>query len=517
MRQPQRDILVLPGELPDADLVGALGTDLGAGIAPLHLDLQSHGQGAAFEMLDTHPGSVRRAGQLLLRSGGTLFLLAETGGLTWQDASRDQNFVAQMAEGPVRSALRHVPPLRSLRGAGTGTIRHRDLSVTDDEGKTRARARLVSLVPAGGGRAVTIAALQPLRGYDAALDRLRAHLGAVAGGGAETIPDLASTLFPDRDRYDAKPAIAIDAGDPALDVATAIIAAYLEVARRNEAGIVADHDTEFLHDHRVALRKVRSVLSLLKGVHSDARNAQLRRMASDLMAPTGRLRDLDVYLLARDDYFAMLPPSLHPGLELLFEMFLKERRKAHRALSVRLRSEGYRAAISALQRAVAAPDPAARGPLAEAAVGPYASGLIWRRYRKVCRLARAITDETPDAEVHELRIGCKKLRYLMEVFAPLYPGGAMKPILKPLKRLQDNLGLFNDYSVQQAFLQDVMEHHDRLDHRQDLALAQSIGALIAVLHERQMQERARIMSSVTDFVDAGFRDRCRALFHDKEG
>ncbi len=71
--------------------------------------------------------------------------------------------------------------------------------------------------------------------------------------------------------------------------------------------------------------------------------------------------------------------------------------------------------------------------------------------------------------------------------APLLPNDEIRSVLKPLKRLQDNLGLFNDYSVQKAALGDFMQAHEPIGHRQDLVLAQSIGGLITVLHDRQAE------------------------------
>ena len=43
---------------------------------------------------------------------------------------------------------------------------------------------------------------------------------------------------------------------------------------------------------------------------------------------------------------------------------------------------------------------------------------------------------TPDELVHELRIQCNKLRYLMEFFMNLYSGKTIKPLIKSLKGLQ---------------------------------------------------------------------------------
>ncbi len=58
----------------------------------------------------------------------------------------------------------------------------------------------------------------------------------------------------------------------------------------------------------------------------------------------------------------------------------------------------------------------------------------------------------PDEAVHQVRIQCKKLRYLVEFFSELLPAEETEHIEKQLRRLQNTLGLFNDYSVQQRSL-----------------------------------------------------------------
>ena len=495
-------------------LAGALAEDvLGPQVGTLDLDVTVL-ESAPFDLLDDFDGSIRAAGQVLIQTGPCLILHDEDGALA-QKAGRPGTLVADLAAGPVRAALREVSPLRSLLSMGSGTLRQRQLSLTDDEGKTQVRAQLTTLQPKGKGVPVTFAALQGLRGYDSARDALRRHLEAAAPG-ADSLAAVPGLLFPDHVPYTAKPAIPVAGDDPAWRVANAIVTAYLQVARRNEAGIVADHDTEFLHDYRVTLRKIRSVVSLFKGVYAEAQTTELKQATSELMAPTGRLRDLDVYLLARDDYFAMLPPSLHEGLGLMFTMLEKERRRAQKAVAADLTSAGHDRAMAGLQALFATPDRPLKGPEADRPVRDYARQLIWKRYRKACKIARGITAQTPDAQIHELRIVCKKLRYLIEFFAPLFPPEAVKPLLKPLKKLQDTLGLFNDYSVQQVALRDFMQAHEPIGQKKDLILAQSIGALIAVLHVRQTEERARIMSRFSRFDSAEIRAQFRTLFHGKD-
>lgn len=467
-----------------------------------------------FVLLDCHDESIRKIDRALMETGETLTLLSNSEVLT-QPGKGSGRFVADLADGPTKRALKGTSPLRSLLVVGSGMLNHAQLALVDDEGKTHARADLTVLTPDGAGRTVTLVSLQGLRGYDKALPALSAYLRGPAPEKDHGIADLADMLFPEHESYDPKPETAIAPDEIAYDAANDIIRTHLAVARRNEVGIIADHDSEFLHDYRVALRKIRSVISLFRGSYGDAQTADLKRRFSDLMAPTGRLRDLDVYLLGRDAFYDLLPESLHDGLRLMFDIFTRERRREHRKFVKLLQNPQYRIALAELEVLFAQGSGPEPGPEAAHPAQDYACGLIWHRYRKVCKIAARITEETPDEEVHELRINCKKLRYLIELFAPLFPRGRLKALLSPLRELQENLGLFNDYSVQQAALQDFLAHHPLKAQQDERAMATSIGALIAILHQRQAQERARVVKSFEAFDSPATRREFASLFRRK--
>ncbi|MCA0873299.1 CHAD domain-containing protein [Seohaeicola saemankumensis] len=468
-----------------------------------------------YVLLDCFDQSIRRSGAVLIEAAGQLTLIGRDGRTVVQPATRTGNFVGDLEPGPVRRALGMVPELRSLLEIGTGKFRQSRLALIDGEQKTHARARFLTLRPETASSVseeaeITLASVQGLRGYDKAYRALRKKLGA------EVKDDgVASALYGGPVAYIAKPDIKMTGDEPAFQAASDIISAYITVARQNEPGIIADYDTEFLHDYRVALRKIRSVLSLFKGVYGDAETEMLKSEFSELMVPTGRMRDLDVYLLDQDHYFEMLPETLHSGLTKMFDLFSKERQAGLRAFTRRLRSSGYNKKILVLAARFADRDTLDPGPNAKLHATDYACALIWKRYRKVCKIASGIDDQTEDEEVHELRIHCKKLRYLMEFFAPLFPSGEIKGLIKPLKRLQDNLGLFNDYSVQQISLQAFLEDHPTSRSKDNLAIAQSIGALTAALHQRQLDERAKVVSNFTQFDSPEVRKKFRSLFHKK--
>src|SRR5690606_37080071 len=113
-------------------------------------------------------------------------------------------------------------------------------------------------------------------------------------------------------------------------------------------------------------------------------------------------------------------------------------------------------------------------------------------------------------------IQCKKLRYLMEFFGPMFPAKPFKKLLSSLKKLQENLGLFNDYSVQQLGLEKAVQLLPQKDGAHDIETLQSVGALIAVLHGQQVQERSRVEKSIALFNSAKTRQRFKQLFKKRD-
>jgi CHAD domain-containing protein len=469
---------------------------------------------AAFRFLDTFDGRVLGAGHLLIEVDGELLLFDGIGPPVRQSSPRHVGFVRDLGPGPMRDRLDGIfSPLRCLLPLGDGQFEAGTHALVDGEGKTQARLALWTLTGRDGA-ALGLAMPQGLRGYDRALAQLDERLRQGAAETPLALEDVPSVLFPDLAFYRGKPDIAMSPDEIAFRAATDIVGVHLALARRNEPGVIADHDTEFLHDYRVALRKVRSVLSLFKGVYDADQTQALKARFSALMAPTGRLRDLDVYLLERDLYFELLPEALHGGLAVMFDLFAEARAREQARLARRLRSAAYAREIAALQEMFETGAGLLPGPEAEAHALDYARRLIWKRYRKVCRLGMRIDDATPDPEVHELRIQCKKLRYLMEFFAPLFGRKKLAALIKALKALQDRLGAFNDYAVQQAALEAFLRDLGSGDARGAVEIAKSVGALIAILHRRQDEARTRIAASFAGFDGRETRAGFRALFHE---
>jgi len=151
---------------------------------------------------------------------------------------------------------------------------------------------------------------------------------------------------------------------------------------------------------------------------------------------------------------------------------------------------------------------AQNAPVASTATGKSASAGIRKSWKRLLRNGRLVSRETTDEELHELRIDCKKLRYLMEFFASLFPTDKTGAAVRHLKKLQENLGEFVDCSVQLKFL------HEQLDAAArngcDPSLAASLGGLMTRLYEQQEETRS-IFHNIFRSFDS---DRTAILFEE---
>ena len=239
---------------------------------------------------------------------------------------------------------------------------------------------------------------------------------------------------------------------PAAEALQHILKNLTSVMHQNLDGVLEDIDSEFLHDFRVAVRRSRSLLGQPKGVLTAETTTALQTHLKTMGAITGDVRDLDVYLLKKSTYVDYVPDVLKPGILQLFRVLQRKRRTAKDRMLKAMAVDEFKAALAALDEFVNS-DPSAHGDTAgHAPIGELAKTVIYNRYRRIIKKGRRITSRTADEKLHELRIDCKRLRYLLEFFTSVFPADQMKMLIKQLKRLQDNLGDFNDLCVQQDFL-----------------------------------------------------------------
>lgn len=202
-------------------------------------------------------------------------------------------------------------------------------------------------------------------------------------------------------------------------------------------GTVGQTDSEYLHQMRVAMRRLRAVVGLLRhaGLPQPPWVGELRWLMGEL-SPA---RDWDVFV---DETLPRLRAVLPDAerLDALTPAVTAARLAAQERARQAVGSTRLVRLWLALERDLAG-SPAGTGMDTAA----WAHAALRRRHRQLRRRGRHF-ERLSASERHALRIAAKKLRYAADAFASLYGSRAMRYIAR-LAGLQDELGLANDRAV----------------------------------------------------------------------
>ena len=333
--------------------------------------------------------------------------------------------------------------------------------------------------------------VSPLRGYERFAERAIRRLRVVEG----VVPDDVEPMLAASDGPDAVfggvaiPAGAhLDPGERSDAACKRLLAALDATLEMNAPGIEADLDPECLHDFRVATRKARSLLGEMKRVFPASVTRRLRADLGWLGQCTGPLRDLDVHLLEFSFAFGEGEEATGRAAAALRNHLAESRTREFRALCRTLSSARYRRVRSAFRKFLESEPPAR--PRSENALVPIATlsaARILKVYRRILAEGRAIGGDSPAESLHDLRKSCKRLRYLLEFFRGIHPAKPVERTIARLKRLQDNLGAYQDVQVQRSVLQ---EFRERAQASLDAAGLDAIDDQRAALAERERKTRA---------------------------
>jgi triphosphatase len=204
-------------------------------------------------------------------------------------------------------------------------------------------------------------------------------------------------------------------------------------------------DPEAVHQLRVGLTRLRTAHRALEAL-ADSR--QLRRLEVDARAVSravGHLRDADVLLGSICAPVAGEEPR-EEGFNGLLEAVRTHRGVMQREARAALEGACWMRLFLSLTLwpAMLERNTALRTPVEECV-----DKLLDKRWKKAAKLGRHI-EALNGEEQHSMRKSLKKLRYMAEFLAPLYPKNKVGPFVKRLKRLQDIFGYRNDVRMASA-------------------------------------------------------------------
>ena len=247
--------------------------------------------------------------------------------------------------------------------------------------------------------------------------------------------------------------IALAADATTADALAAVARECLHQIAANAPGLVADADPEWIHQMRVGTRRLRSCLSLVARFGAatvlDPVVAEVKWLAAIL----GRARDWDVFVTET------LPPLVAsftrdakaaPGIGRLRARAAARRRAARNDARAAVASARFQRLLLTTGLACATPRFGAPPAAASGTADPpgrrasvFAAELLARRHRNFVAIAAGLMHAS-DEERHAARIAAKRLRYVAEFFAPLFPGKRTRSYIEALAEVQDALGRLND-------------------------------------------------------------------------
>jgi len=414
----------------------------------------------------------------------------------------------QFPVGGFKDHLRDITAERALLSQGKLNLSVQPFNVINADGKTVVHVSILKCQKPN----LHLLSIAPLKGYEKAADRLiRYFAGKALAPTANTVFEIAvKTKGREPGDYSSKLNLSLKSRMTAQEAARVIFNHLLETIVRNEEGVRQDLDIEFLHDFRVAIRRTRSGLSQIKGIlPADVTESFSSRFA-ELGKASNRLRDLDVYLFNRDKYYSIVSADFGRDLDSFFDTLEKERRAEHSALVKLMNSNKYRGLLRDWRGTLAAFGTSdLEGPKSSKLALSFSKRLIARRYARIVQSGQGITNDSPDEILHRLRISGKKLRYLLEFFASLYPANEVGLLIKQLKQLQDNLGDFNDLYVQQSELTAYLEHPRRVI---PVKTAAAVGVLIEHMKNHQQEVRKHFSEAFAAFSGTANKKRFNTLF-----
>ena len=251
-------------------------------------------------------------------------------------------------------------------------------------------------------------------------------------------------------------------------------------------GTLRNSDAEFLHDMRVATRRLRSALRFIPEYFDEYFCLQVKNDLAWIGDLLGRVRDMDVFIEKLEDCAKKLGI---PGAAA--ESIIKKLTAVHesdrRILNKAIKSFRFSELMDRLmnfKKYAFFKDTALGLTLREMSTGLILAGL-----KRTSRAMKAAETGFASENLHALRIACKRLRYTCEFFTPLFDE-RIKNVIRSIIKFQDCLGEHQDAIVAIKRLESLFFDLPKGAREQS---ADAINSLIRFYKERSAEKKEEFL------------------------
>lgn len=232
--------------------------------------------------------------------------------------------------------------------------------------------------------------------------------------------------------------------------------------RANEGCVRQTQDAEGIHQIRVAVRRLRTALSLFRGLVPERDRQNVMARLRWIGQQCAEAREWDVF---QDEQLGAIRGEFAEGpLQKEFVAAVDTfRRAADRRVADALASGQYTDNvlwIGAWWEGGGWRKSASL--LAAEPIRKFAAARIAKFHRRLCKQGAEL-EALDTAGLHELRIRAKKLRYAIGYFGELFPAKNVRAFSVALAKIQDSLGALNDSAVAHSLLGRIEAEAEGLD------------------------------------------------------
>ena len=280
----------------------------------------------------------------------------------------------------------------------------------------------------------------------------------------------------------------VRANDTIIEAGSKIMAVRGYKMRANTPGVLLDLGPDYLHDLRVATRRGRFALRILKPFIDAKVEKDLRDDLTWIAGEAGAVRDIDVFLLQLEPYFDQLGVS--PGAkQTILGPYRTRRALALRNLGRVLKSARYERVLQTLESMEGKFHRFNRS----IDTRELASKNVAKAVNRISRWLDRSESDLTEKDLHAIRIDFKGLRYTCEFFMDFFEN-EMKKLIRLLVSFQDTLGLHNDALTFIAGLKELRRNLEESGEATEEVLS-AIDALSSILKkvaEKQREEFVKI-------------------------
>jgi len=251
---------------------------------------------------------------------------------------------------------------------------------------------------------------------------------------------------------DITPPGPVTPSSPATDVVRNTIAGSVHRLIAHDPGVRLGDDPEFVHQARVATRRLRSDLRTFRSLLEPAWVADLRAELRWVAAELGAVRDTEVLIELLRAKTLQLPEPDRAAADGLVANLVSTWEDQRIELLVAFRSSRYCELLDQLVDAASGNIPFTE--LADAPAGEVLPALVDGPWKHLRSAVDALEPDPADEALHDIRIRAKRCRYAAEAMVPVV-GRPARRFARRIAAIQNVLGDHHDAIVAAGWLRDA--------------------------------------------------------------